>query len=204
MTRKINMKIYTKTGDKGETGMYGGKRLSKSSLRIDALGTVDELNSTIGMCMAFLEKNSKTMLKLKKELGKIPHDLYEVGALIATPKDTQVTKGQEMHKKLPGYLSKRTKEIEKYIDGVSEKLQILTAFILPGGSIVGANLHHARTVARRAERRIVALSEKEFVPDDVLIYMNRLSDLLFTMARFANKEDKHKEILWNKRGTLEG
>lgn len=200
--KKTNPKIYTKTGDKGETGMYGGKRIPKSSIRIDALGTVDELNSMIGLTVSALEKNKKKMPMLMKELEKIPHDLYEVGALLATPRDVQITKGKIMHKKLPGYLEKRTKEIEKYIDKVAEKLKLLTAFILPGGGEVGARLHHARTVARRAERRIVTLSEKEFVPKDVLAYMNRLSDLLFTMARFANKQDKHKEILWNKRGVL--
>ena len=195
-------KIYTKTGDKGETGMYGGNRIAKSSVRIDALGTVDELNSVIGMTIAVLEKNNKKMPILRKELEKIPHDLYEVGALLATPKDTHVTKGKVMHEKLPGYLQRRTEEIEKYIDALAQKLEILTAFILPGGSIVASNLHHARTVARRAERRIVTLAEKEYVPSDLRVYMNRLSDLLFTMARLANKQDKHKEIRWDKRGSL--
>lgn len=194
------VRIYTKTGDKGETGMYGGKRIPKSSVRIDALGSIDELNSVIGMTIAVMEANKKKMLPLRKELEKIPHDLYEVGALLATPKDTHVEKGKTMHKKLPGYLQKRTEEIEKYIDAVAETLEILTAFILPGGSIVASHLHHARTVARRAERRIVTLGEKEYIPEDMRVYMNRLSDLLFTMARFANKEDKHKEIRWDKRG----
>lgn len=195
-------KVYTKTGDKGTTGLYGGNRIPKSSSRIDALGTVDELNSVIGMTISALETNKKKMPAIKKELETIPHDLYEVGALIATPRDTHVTKGKVIHEKLPGYLHRRTIELEKFIDGIAEHLELLTAFILPGGSNVGSRLHHARTVARRAERRIVALSEKEYVPADVLMYMNRLSDALFTMARFANHKDKHKEILWNKRGVL--
>lgn len=109
-----------------------------------------------------------------------------------------------MHKKVPGYLSKRVMDLEKYIDGVAEKLPLLIAFILPGGGRVGASLHHARTVCRRAERRIVAVSQSEYVPSDVLVYMNRLSDALFTMARFANVKDKHKEILWDKRGSING
>lgn len=200
--KKNLIKIYTKTGDKGQTGLYGGKRILKSSLRIDALGTVDELNSLIGRAVAELEQNKEKMPSLKKELEKIPHDLYEVGALLAIPKNTHVTKGQLMHKKVPGYLNKRVTEIEKYIDGVAEHLPLLIAFILPGGGRVGASLHHARTVCRRAERRIVEIAQSEYVPPDVLVYMNRLSDALFTMARYANLKDKHKEILWDKRGSV--
>ena len=201
MVRNL-IKIYTKTGDKGETGLYGGKRIPKSSLRIEALGTVDELNSLIGRAVAELEQNKKKMPALRKELEKIPHDLYEVGALLAIPKNTHVVKGQMMHKKVPGYLSRRVTELETYIDGVAKYLALLTAFILPGGGKVGAALHHARTVCRRAERRIVDVAQSEHVPPDVLVYMNRLSDVLFVMARFANLKDKHKEILWDKRGSV--
>lgn len=199
------IKIYTKTGDKGQTGLYGGSRVSKSSLRIEAIGSIDELNALIGVVIAQAISNKQQATRfrsIKKELEKIPHDLYEIGALLATPKDTHVRKGQVMHKKLPLYLKKRTDELEKYINSVAEKLPLLIAFILPGGGTVGSSLHHARTVCRRAERRVVALAKKESVVPEILIYLNRLSDVMFTMARFANLKDKHKEILWNKRGTL--
>lgn len=196
------VKIYTKTGDKGETSLYGGKRVSKADLRVEAYGAIDELSSAIGVVLAEMQKAKikmrNYMVKIKNELERMPHDLYEIAALLATPHDTQVAKGQVIHKKLPQHLQERTKEIEQYIDALTEKLPPLHAFILPGGGRVGSLLHQARTICRRAERRIVALARKDDIPSEILIYMNRLSDLLFMVARFVNHKEKHKEILWNK------
>jgi cob(I)alamin adenosyltransferase len=195
------MSIYTKTGDKGETGLYGGKRTSKNSPRIEAIGTVDEFNGTLGVALAELPKN-RSLSPVRHELEIIPHDLFDIGALLATPHDTRVTKGQAVHRELPKYLRTRTGEMEKVIDSLTEQMPPLMAFILPSGAKAGALLHHARTVCRRAERRIVALAQKEQVSNEVVVYINRLSDLLFTMARFVNMKEKQPEVLWNKRSAL--
>lgn len=197
------MKIYTRTGDKGETSLFGGKRVSKSDLRVEAYGTVDELNAVIGVVSAARQKSPLRQgfagrAKIKNELRKIQSDLFEVAAVLATPKDTQVVKGQKIHKTLPQYLKRRVGEMEQAIDTLTEKLPPLQAFILPGGGRGGALLHQARTVCRRAERRIVSLARKEHIPPEVITYMNRLSDFLFTLARFVNYKEKRKEILWNK------
>ncbi len=200
------MKIYTKTGDKGETGLYGGKRILKNSLRIEAIGMVDELNSAIGIIVAqfsifnfqFSNKSQKT--NFKKELTNIQNDLYEIGALLATPQDTEVGKGKVIRQKFPVYLKARTEELEAYIDVLTAKLPPLTAFILPGGGKTGASLHYARTLCRRAERRIVDFAQKDYVCPEILEYMNRLSDVFFTMARFANYTEKKKETIWKQNG----
>lgn len=194
----MQQKIYTKTGDKGETGLYGGSRIGKDSLRIEAIGSIDELNAILGEVLSIKYQVSS----IKKELINIQNDLYEIGALLATPKDTHIKKGKEIQKNFPAFLKQRTDELEIYIDTLTLELPALTAFILPGGGSLGATLHHARTVCRRVERRVVTLTKKEFIPPEILIYLNRLSDTFFTMARFANYKDKHKEILWNKRGSL--
>lgn len=195
------VKIYTKTGDKGETSLYGGQRVSKADLRVEAYGTIDEFNAALGVVLAKIQSSKKYAL-VKETLEKIPHDLYDIGALLATPKNIQVERGKVMHEKLPSYLENRTKEIEKNIDILTQKIAPLQAFILPGGGEVGSLLHQSRTVCRRAERRIIALYKKEAVPQEVIQYMNRLSDLLFTVARFVNHIDKQEEVLWNKHGTL--
>lgn len=177
---KPMVKIYTKTGDKGETSLYGGKRVSKASLRVEAYGTVDELNSAIGVAIA--ERSN-----IKKELIQIQSDLLEIGSVLASPKVASM-KG----------LGKRVEQFEKMIDEMTEELSELRNFILPGGGIVGSRLHFVRTLARRAERRIVELSKKENVDREILIYFNRLSDLLFTMARFVNLKEGKKETVWKK------
>lgn len=174
------MPIYTKTGDKGDTGLFNGKRVSKASLRIEAIGTVDELNSVIGYAISNI-KNKKS--NIKKELIRIQGDLFEVGSALAHPRGKI-------------NLSKRTKEFEKQIDVMTKKLPPLFNFILPGGGLTGSSLHIARTVCRRLERRIVSLSEKEKIQSEIIIYINRLSDLLLTMSRFVNKKEKKKETIW--------
>lgn len=176
------MPIYTRTGDKGTTGLFNGRRVAKDSLVIEAIGSVDELNAVIGLALARI-KNKE--LRIKNNMQEIQGDLFSVGASLANPKSKTLVD-----------FEKRAKEIEKQIDEMTKKLPKLMNFILPGGSETGASLHLARTVCRRAERQIVALSKKEKVSSSVLIYINRLSDLLFTMARFVNLAEKKKEVVW--------
>lgn len=177
------MSVYTKSGDKGKTSLYQGKRVSKASLRIEAIGTIDELNSVIGIAVStFKAKNPK----LKANLLKIQSDLLEIGAALANP-SSKVN------------FEPKVKEFELEIDKLDKKLPELQNFILPGGSLTGANLHLARTVARRAERRITELSEKERVDEGIIIYLNRLSDFLFMTARFINHKEKKKEAIWTSR-----
>lgn len=179
------MSVYTRLGDKGKTSLYGGKTVSKGSLRIDAYGSIDELNSSLGVVIAEL-KNSK----IKKELLLVQNDLFEIGAGLAS----NINK-----KRLDEYFKKRTKEFEKQIDDLTKKLPELTNFILPGGGKPGSYLHVARTVCRRAERRVAELSEREEVNKETLIYINRLSDLLFMFSRYINYKEKKKEAIWRTR-----
>src|SRR5579859_4921478 len=144
------MSVYTKTGDKGRTSLYQGKRISKASLRIEAIGNVDELNSVLGVVLSSLKEKS-----IKEELSKIQSDLLEIGAKLANPSS-----------KVLG-LSERAKEFEKIIDKLENQLPSLNNFILPGGGMAGSFLHQARTVSRRAERRVVELSEKENVQTEI-------------------------------------
>lgn len=176
----IFMKIYTRTGDRGKTSLFTGQRVSKADLRVEAYGTVDELNSTIGVVAAQI-KNPK----LKNELIKVQKDLFEIGSALAQSRIKN--------------LDQRVEGFEKLIDEMTGKLPPLQKFILPGGGKAGSFLHFARTVCRRAERRVVALAEKEKVGSEVITYLNRLSDLLFTMARFINFKEKQKEIVWVKK-----
>lgn len=179
------MKIYTRTGDKGQTSLFGGKRVSKASSRVDAYGTVDELNSLIGVVIAHLAIKHT---KISKELTRIQNDLFDVGASLANPN----AKPQES-------LRRRVEEFEHLIDDLTKKMPEIRNFILPGGGKVGSLLHTARTICRRAERKLVALLEKDMVDDAVIVYINRLSDLLFTMARYVNQKENKKETVWIKR-----
>lgn len=193
------MKIYTRTGDKGETSLFGGKRIAKASDRVEAYGTVDELNSNIGLAIAFVDTNKTT--PVVDALVQIQQDLFDIGSYLSMPSDIQIDKGKMLQKKLPLYLSKRVVEMEQLIDTLTKDLEPMTTFILPGGGKAGAQLHIARTVARRAERRIVALATGEDIAKEVLVFMNRLSDLLFTMARFVNTIDQQKETKWSSNNT---
>ena len=201
------MKIYTKTGDKGETSLFGGKRVSKSSLRVEAYGTVDELNSAIGVAIAQVQsskfKVQSYSLKLKIELEKIQSDLLEIGSILAKPLSFWGAQRLQNHGEDAGQasmtvLKERVEEFEKSIDEMTKMLPELRNFILPGGGVVGSQIHFARTICRRAERRIVELAKKETVDRGILIYFNRLSDLLFTFGRFANHKENQKETVWKK------
>ena len=180
------MKIYTKTGDEGTTGLFGGKRVSKDNLRIEAYGTIDELNGLIGV--AVTEVNSE---ELKNDLLKIQYELFNLGADLATP----ITE-EKIKVTIPRISDFDVNVFEKKIDYYDSKLPELKAFILPGGSKGSASLHFSRTVCRRAERRIVELSKSENIGDSVIKYINRLSDLLFVLARFENYSNNHPEVEW--------
>ncbi|MDO8621054.1 MAG: cob(I)yrinic acid a,c-diamide adenosyltransferase [Candidatus Levybacteria bacterium] len=182
------MPIYTRTGDKGYTSFFNGQRISKSDSRVDVYGTIDELNSAIGMAIAELIRIKDKGLSIKSELERIQNDLLDIGSALANPASKPLN-----------YLEKRVKEFEDFIDQMTKQMPILKNFILPGGGKTGALLHFARTVCRRAERNLVKLSENGKIDNNIIIYINRLSDLLFTMARFANFKEKKKEIIWFKK-----
>lgn len=178
------MKIYTKTGDRGETGLVGGRRLGKDALRIRATGEIDELNALLGLFRA----QNRRHKKLDAMLRDLQKELFDLGADLATPLDSKVA--------VPRISEEQVTKLEKMIDELDEKLPPLKNFILPGGSFLAAQLHVARAVCRRAERTIVALQKREKINKTLVKYVNRLSDLLFMMARFANKLDGREEELW--------
>ncbi len=180
------MAIYTRTGDKGKTSLFNKKRVLKSDIRVEAYGTIDELNSMIGVSISNLRSQ---MSNLRKELIRIQNDLLEIGSSLANP-----TTAYNLQPKT--YLGKRVKEFENFIDLMTGKMPPLKNFILPGGGKSGAILHLTRAISRRAERKIVALNIKQRIDNNIIIYVNRLSDLLFTMARFANFKEKKKETIW--------
>ncbi len=178
------MKIYTKTGDGGQTSLFGGGRVSKSSPRLDAYGTIDELNSAIGLARSFgLSKEGERMADV------IQDDLFVLGADLATPPGSKA-----VTKRISGT---RVAQLEHFIDGIEDTLPELRFFILPGGSQAAAALHLARTVCRRAERLLVEARHQEEISDDCLQYLNRLSDLLFVMARYENHQSGIIEKQWH-------
>ena len=182
-------KIYTKTGDKGDTGLFGGGRVPKYSLRIEAYGTVDELNSFIGLASTEVKDTDVEAL-----LEKIQSELFTVGSNLAAP-DIEKDKSGIIPKVTEGFI----KDTENAIDKFEEKLEPLKNFILPGGSKGAALLHVCRTICRRAERKVVELKSKEIVNDNIVIFLNRLSDLFFVLARHENKISGISDIKWNPR-----
>jgi len=182
------MKIYTKTGDKGDTGLFGGDRVSKSSERIEAYGTIDELNSFVGLAVTEIQDNS-----IKKLLNKIQNQLFVLGADPAAPILTEDNK-----KNIERVPYEFIIDAEKEIDVCEEKLEELKNFILPGGSKSAALLHICRTITRRAERRVIGLKDSELINENIVIFLNRLSDLFFVLARYENKISGQKDIIWKK------
>lgn len=172
-------KIYTRTGDDGTTGLGDGSRTQKDSLRVEAYGTVDELNSTIGLLIASLEQES-----IQSVLLDIQHDLFDLGGELCVP-------GMEM------ILDRHIDRLETELDKLNADLPPLKDFILPGGSLAAAQAHLARTICRRAERRVISLARQEPVNDPVIRYLNRLSDLLFVIARTVARASGAGEVLWN-------
>ncbi|RME45010.1 MAG: cob(I)yrinic acid a,c-diamide adenosyltransferase [Chloroflexi bacterium] len=185
------MKIYTRTGDAGETSLFGGGRVPKHHARIEAYGTVDELNAAIGLALSHGGDG-----ELRAALQRVQHELFILGADLATP--AHVQKRQVMRVE-----SDSIERLEQEIDAWSETLPPLKAFILPGGSPLAATLHLARTVCRRAERRVSALAAQDPLNPLAQRYLNRLSDWLFVAARVANRREGKAETEWrpNHRGT---
>ncbi|CAN5119293.1 cob(I)yrinic acid a,c-diamide adenosyltransferase [soil metagenome] len=177
------MKIYTKKGDTGETALFGGSKTRKSDIRIHAYGTVDELNSTIGMVLSY--SLSDIGYKILKQ---VQIDLFVVGATLATP-DPEKSRIDQVGRK-------EVNKLEQWIDQLDADLDPLKSFILPGGTGAGSTLHFARTVCRRAERETVELAQREPIPPAAIVYLNRLSDLLFVLARFENKKQNSEETPW--------
>lgn len=181
------MKIYTRTGDAGETALFGGGRVAKNHLRVEAFGTVDELNAVLGWSVTQLSDDT-----IRTRLETLQHDLFTLGADLATPPAAEGRRGPET----PSMPSDRVPQMEGWIDEADAELPELRAFVLPGGSEGAAALHLARTVCRRAERAAVALSAEDFVRVEVLVYLNRLSDLLFTFARLENHRSGRGDVEW--------
>jgi cob(I)alamin adenosyltransferase len=176
------MKIYTKTGDDGTTGLQGGKRISKSNIRIQAYGAVDELNASIGLILS-----SKIDAELEELLKSIQNDLFVVGSDLSNPdlssNENRVT-------------SEMVVNIEKNIDRLENELPPITNFILPGGHEIASLIHVSRTIARRAETQVISLDESGIVNEECKKYLNRLSDLFFVLARIVNKKNDFEDIIW--------
>ena len=183
MVKKMRIsKVYTKFGDKGNTMLVGGEVVSKSSDRVESYGEVDELNSALGVACS-----GNMLEEIKEIINLVQNDLFIVGADLASTKSTKV----------PRIGKVKINKLEKTIDYYNKKVGPLKEFILPSGSSVGSYLHLARTICRRAERQIVLLGKTEWVNPNVLIYINRLSDLLFVLARHQNKESDEGEVFVN-------
>jgi len=180
------MKIYTKTGDAGDTGLFGGPRVGKDDLRVEAYGAVDELNAVLGLARARGGDDELAGL-----LAAVQDELFTVGASLATPP------GARAQAAVPPVDPAWTQTLEAAIDRFEAELPPLRHFILPGGTALGADLHHARAVCRRAERRTVALHRREPVDAALLTFLNRLSDFLFVAARVANHRAGAAEITWD-------
>ncbi len=181
-------RIYTRTGDSGETGLFGGGRVSKDDLRVEAYGSVDELNASIGAARS-LEIDDE----VDRHLARVQEELFCVGSQLATPPQAGARSA------IPAVEPAWADALEKAIDGWEAEIPKLTRFLLPGGSPCGAALHVARCACRRAERRVVALHRRAKVDGVVLAYLNRLSDFLFVAARVVNHRAKAPEVLWEPR-----
>jgi cob(I)alamin adenosyltransferase len=188
---RIN-RVYTRGGDKGETSLVGGRRVPKESRRIESYGTVDELNAVLGVVrVANLRSGapSDSRERLDSTLLKLQNDLFTLGSDLATRLD-------DRHPQQPVVEPRHVEALEKLIDELNAGLPELTSFVLPGGGEVGALLHQARTVCRRAERLVAALAREEPIGEGCLPYLNRLSDLLFVLSRWAAKAAGEPETLW--------
>ncbi|MEM3374603.1 MAG: cob(I)yrinic acid a,c-diamide adenosyltransferase [Candidatus Woesearchaeota archaeon] len=186
-------KIYTKVGDFGETNLCDGSKTSKDSFRVEAYGSVDELNSLLGLCIVKCPYED-----VKEHLKDIQMDLFAIGSNLAYPSDLSQAsiKGPNIAEKIPRINDELIEKLEKLIDKYDEELPVLKHFILAGGNEISALLHFARTVCRRAERRVVSLKNHEEVNKNIIKYMNRLSDYLFTAARLVSHRDRKKDIEW--------
>jgi cob(I)alamin adenosyltransferase len=183
------MKIYTRTGDQGDTALFGGGRVRKHDQRVEAYGTVDELSAVLGWALT-----QAADPVVRSRLGFVQHDLFSIGSDLATPPAPDGRRKPET----PELPVERIAAMERWMDAADAELPALRAFILPGGSAGASALHVARTVCRRAERSVVALAESEPVSAEVITYLNRLSDLLFTFARLENLRAGRSDVEWQK------
>jgi cob(I)alamin adenosyltransferase len=181
-------RIYTKRGDKGETSLVGGQRVPKDALRIEAYGTVDELNAFVGVAAVSCAEDVR-LDPLAKILRRVQHELFNLGSILAT-------EPQDVHPKQPRVTAAESTQLEHEIDAMNEGLPPLRSFVLPGGTRLNAELHVARTVCRRAERLLVGLARETSVPPEAIQYLNRLSDALFVWSRWVNHMLGVPEVLW--------
>ena len=187
---KIN-KVYTKSGDKGDTQLIGGERVPKNDLRVEAYGVIDELNSVIGLCRALLIKeNNNCFNKLVQVIIKVQHDLFNLGTVLALSNRKEVDN-------YPQLSVNSIQLLEEEIDAKNHDLSVLDSFVLPGSSVLSSHFHVARNVCRRAERNVVALGLGSEIESKELIYLNRLSDALFVWSRWIDKVLKNNENLWS-------
>ena len=190
------MKIYTRTGDKGETGLIGGKRVSKDNSRIIAYGSVDELNSNIGLVISLLSLKDKVLFRdIINLLTRLQNDLFIIGSDLADPRSLSETQTQNQHK-TPRVTKNMISHLEDTIDKFEMQLTPIAFFILPGGSIESSSLHISRSIARRAEIATISLSKSETINLNIIIYLNRLSDLLFVCGRLVNKGLGVEDLAW--------
>ncbi|GIW43154.1 MAG: ATP--cob(I)alamin adenosyltransferase [Candidatus Binatia bacterium] len=186
-------RVYTRTGDQGETALVGGKRVPKDTPRIEAYGTLDELNAVLGIARAFNSDTPSLAARQRVEdiLKQLQNELFDLGGELATPPEAQ-------HEEMFRVGEREIKALEKTLDELQKDLEPLRSFILPGGGKVSAFLHQARTVCRRAERLVLRLSREEEIGPWPLRYLNRLSDLLFVLARWVAKQTGEPEFLWER------
>jgi len=178
------MKIYTKTGDQGTTSLFGGRRIAKDDLRIEAYGTIDEVNSALGLLNNFIKE-----AYLKDRVLEIQSYLFVIGSNLAADPDNNLVK-------VPALEESKTKLLERWIDEMEKELKPLQFFVLPGGCQASSQAHTCRTICRRAERRVVSLAQLESVNPEIIIYLNRLSDYLFVLSRYLNHLSGIEEIYW--------
>jgi cob(I)alamin adenosyltransferase len=186
-------RVYTRTGDRGQTALVGGERVPKDSARIESYGTIDELNSILGLTRAFNARAaaSPARERLEEILKGLQNELFDLGSELATPPAGRYA---GMFRVGPA----EVEALEKLMDGLQADLEPLSSFVLPGGGVVSAFLHQCRTVCRRAERDILRLSRTEDVGEWPLAYVNRLSDLLFVLSRWVSKQHGEPEFLWER------
>lgn len=180
------MKIYTKTGDKGETSLFGGERVKKYHQRINAYGTIDELNAFIGLALTEIKSD-----EIKEVLTDLQNKLFIVGSDLATP-ETENNKKLNITRTGAEFITKAETDIDRF----TSKLDELRNFILPGGSKGSAMLQVCRTICRRAEREVVELKNSEKINENIIVFLNRVSDLFFVLSRYENKVSKHPDVIW--------
>ena len=182
-------RIYTRSGDRGDTALFGGGRVPKAHVRVEAYGTVDELNAAVGWALTQTADR-----ETRERLQTVQHDLFALGSELATPPP----EGKRPRPETPALPLARIDQMESWMDAADAELPELRAFVLPGGAPGAAALHVARTVCRRAERAVVRLAETDTVHEGVVRYLNRLSDLLFTLARLENARSGRADVAWEK------